>query len=248
MNRSRILASEFLKTRRSTVKKIALASPLCLAMLAVVQQGYFSLNLFNWYYVVFLPATFALISAAAVNLDHGKLGLRAIRCLPIEQGRIWNAKLLVVAFYALLSCLLLSVAVMIIPQILSLLGTEQIKPLSLMTVLLAILVMFASTVWQIPLCFILAKKCGLVVTVVLNLFVSFSGVLVALKPYWMACPWAWVNRSMISVLGVLPNGLPVENGTYTQPHDVALALIASILLTAVLSVLSTFLYKRSEAR
>lgn len=72
MSNSTILMAEFLKTKRTATRRIAIASPLCLALMVIVQQGYFSLNLFNWYYVVFLPATFALISASAVNIDNGK--------------------------------------------------------------------------------------------------------------------------------------------------------------------------------
>lgn len=249
MSNSNILMAEFLKTKRTATRRIAIASPLCLALMAIVQQGYFSLNLFNWYYVVFLPATFALISATAVNIDNGKHGLRAIRCLPVSQGKIWSSKLLVVLGYALLSCFLLSVAVVCIPFIFSLFGINQIKQLSIASIFLGIIVMFITTMWQIPFSFIISKKLGVIFSVVVNLAISFSGVFLALKPYWMFCPWAWVNRSMISILGLLPNGLPVEEDLiYTQSYDVLIAIVTSVVLTMVLSSVSTTLYKKSEAR
>ena len=160
MSNSTILMAEFLKTKRTATRRIAIASPLCLALMAIVQQGYFSLNLFNWYYVVFLPATFALISATAVNIDNGKHGLRAIRCLPVSQGKIWSSKLLVVLGYALLSCFLLSVAVVCIPFIFSLFGINQIKQLSIASIFLGIIVVFVTTMWQIPFSFIISKKLG----------------------------------------------------------------------------------------
>ena len=46
MSNSNILMAEFLKTKRTATRRIAIASPLCLALMAIVQQGYFSLNLF----------------------------------------------------------------------------------------------------------------------------------------------------------------------------------------------------------
>lgn len=249
MINTNILLSEFLKTKRSATRRIAIASPLCLTLMALVQQGYFSLNLFNWYYVVFLPVTFALISATAVNIDNKKHGLRAIRSLPISQDKIWSCKLLIVLFYAFLSCLLLSIAVVCVPFIFSLFGINQIKQLSLVSIFSGIIVMFITTMWQIPFCFILSKKLGLIFSVILNLVTSFSGVLLALKPYWLFCPWAWVNRSMISVLGLLPNGLPIEkNLSYTHSYDTFIGLVVSVILTAILSVISTKLYTKSEAR
>lgn len=142
-----------------------------------------SFILFNWYYVVFLPATFALISATAVNIDKGKHGLRAIRCLPVSQGKIWSSKLLVVLGYALLSCFLLSVAVVCIPFIFSLFGISQIKQLSIASIFLGILVVFVTTMWQIPFSFIISKKLGVIFSVLVNLAISFSGVFLALKPY-----------------------------------------------------------------
>lgn len=243
-----ILQSEFLKTKRSIVRRVAIASPLCLAMLATIQGGYFSLNLFNWFYVVFLPITFALISAAAVNIDNGKHALRAIRSLPIEQNRIWLAKLITVMVYALLSCLLLSIAVILVPALLGILGTSQLKQLSVVSVLSGIVVMFLSSAWQIPFSFILSKKLGLIFTVAVNLFVSFSGVFLALKSFWFFCPWAWVNRCMTVVIGVMPNGLPVESNLNIGTIDVVLSLVLSLVLTAVLSFFTTWLFSNSEAR
>lgn len=248
MNFFSILQSEFLKTKRSIVRRVAIASPLCLAIMATIQGGYFSLNLFNWFYVVFLPATFALISATAVNIDNGKHALRAIRSLPIEQNKIWLAKLINVLGYALFSCVLLSIAVIIVPTILGILGTTQIKQLSILTVLSGIIAMFISSAWQIPFSFILSKKLGLIFTVAINLFVSFLGVLLALKSYWFFCPWAWVNRCMTAVIGVMPNGLPVESNLNIGTIDVILSMVLSLALTSVLIFFTTRLFSNSEAR
>lgn len=237
-----------MKTKRSIPRRVAIASPLCLALLAIVQGGYFSLNLFNWFYVVLLPATFSLISVTAVNIDNGKLRLQATRCLPIEQKRIWLAKLLNTFVYALFSCMLLSVAVIVVPSLLSLMGISQIKPLSMVTVLLACLVIFLTSAWQLPLSFILSKKIGSIFTIGINLFVSFSGVLLALKSYWFLCPWAWVNRCMIPIIGVLPNGLPNENTIQVELLDVIISLALALGLSAILGYIATRLFANTEAR
>ena len=136
-----------------------------------------------------------------------------------------------------------------IPFIFSLFGINQIKQLSIASIFLWIIVVFVTTVWQIPFSFIISKKLGVIFSVLVNLAISFSGVFLALKPYWMFCPWAWVNRSMISILGILPNGLPVEEDLiHAQSYDVLIAIVASVVLTMLLSIVSTTLYKKSEAR
>lgn len=242
-----LLAAEFLKTKRSAGKRFAIASPLCLAGLAIVQQGYFSLNLFNWFYVVFLPVTFAVLSAAIVNLDYAKHGLRTLRSLPISQAQLWLTKCLVAASYAWLSCLLLGIAVFLIPQLLALLGIQQLQPLSILTVLTGMAVMFCTTIWQIPCCFLLNYKLGIVFTVVVNGMLSITGVLLATTSAWILYPWAWVSHSMIDAIGVLPNGLPVDGHVYTHSADLTIACSAALLLTVVLTYLTIRLYAHTEA-
>lgn len=248
MNFFNILQAEFLKTKRSVVRRIAIAGPLCLAILATIQQGYFSINLFNWFYVVFLPVIFSVISVAAVNIDNGKQALRTIKALPLSQKKIWWAKLVNILVYALSSCLLLGVAVIIIPLIFHLLNINQLKPLNVDTALAGILVMFLSSAWQIPLSFILAKKISSPFIILINCFLSAVGVLSALKFYWFLYPWSWVNRCMIVMINVLPNGLPNENIIQIGYSDVISTLTLSLILTLVLSFISVSLFANAEAR
>lgn len=248
MNFSGILASELLKTKRSAARRIAIISPLCLAVFSLVQGGYFSLNLFNWFYTIFLPITAALIGTCIAQIDMGKHGLRTLRCLPLSQNKIWCAKLIVAAAHMFLSCALLLIAVSVIPALLNVLGVAQIKPLSLMSVVFGIIVMFLTMLWQIPFSFILNKRLGMAFTALINLFGSIVGILVALKSYWMLCSWSWVNHSMVFAINVLPNGLPADSSVSIEGYDVILALVASVVLTLLFSAASTLLYARSEAR
>lgn len=243
-----ILQGEFLKTKKSAVRRGAIAAPLSLSLLAVIQQGYFSQNVFNWYYVFFLPITFSLISAATVSSDYRRHRLRALRSFPAPQKVFWIAKLIVAAVYACVSCLLLSVAVMIVPKIFAAFGVEQVRHFRLSIVMVGIAVMFVTCAWQIPFCFLLTKKLGVIFTVAVNWLLSVAGVLAALKPYWVAYPWAWVNRCMIVVIDVLPNGLSAEHDQYAGVPDVIWSMALSAALTGLLAAAAIKLYAGSEAR
>lgn len=243
-----ILQGEFLKSKKSAVRRAAIAAPLCLALLAVVQQGYFSQNVFNWYYVFFLPITFSLISAATVSSDYRRHRLRTLRSFPASQEVFWIAKMFVATVYACISCLLLSVAVMIVPKIFVAFGIEQVRQFRAPIVLAGIVVMFMACAWQIPLCFLLTKKLGVIFTVAVNWLLSVVGVLAALKPYWIVYPWAWVNRCMIVVIGVLPNGLSAEHDQYAGFPDVVWSMTLSAVLTGLLAAAAIKLYAGSEAR
>lgn len=248
MNGTPLLASEWLKTKRSSVRQVAVASPLTLAVLALVQRGYFSLNLFNWFYVIFLPATLALMSAEMVRMDLRRHGLRTLRGYPVDQEKIWRAKLIVVSGAAFVSCLLLGIAVYVVPTFLRWMGIAKVKNLSIMETFLGVGAMYLSALWQVPFSFLLAKKLSTTLVSCANLCLSFSGVFLAEKGVWMFCPWAWVDRTMMVMIKVAPNGLPITGPLSGGVGDVLLAVGLSMALTLILSFLVMGWFGRMEGR
>lgn len=55
-----------------------------LAMAFVLMPSYFSVNAYNWWYVILLPATFALVPAMVHRRDERKLDYRAIFPLHVD--------------------------------------------------------------------------------------------------------------------------------------------------------------------
>lgn len=243
-----LLRSEFLKTKRSAASRLAFVGPCVLSIMALVQMGYFSINLFNWYYVIFLPLTIAGVSASTVRLDYGLLGLRTLRTLPVCQESLWFAKLVVVGSYTFASCLLLSCSTFVVPGLLTLIGIAQSHVMAPSAVLFGTVVMYILTLWQVPLMALLAKRFALIACATLNLVLNIAGVIMADGGYWFLNPWSWVMRAMSFAIGVLPNGLPVEGQSPSSLTDVVVMTYISLAATALLSVVAVKHFAKTEAR
>ncbi|HBG0098485.1 TPA: lantibiotic immunity ABC transporter MutE/EpiE family permease subunit, partial [Clostridioides difficile] len=89
--------------------------------------------------------------------------------------------------------------------------------------------------WQIPLCMFLASKFGMFVTVLTNMFFTIVGVAVfSTTEMWYMFPYSIPSRLMAVVLHILPNGLPVPEGSEFLNNAV---ILPGVLISIVLFVL-----------
>ena len=87
--------------------------------------------------------------------------------------------------------------------------------------LLSSLVIFVTFLWQIPLCLFLAAKLGTYLAILLNVVANMVGIVVfADGELWYCYPFAIDARLLCSTLGILPNGLPVPEGSSLLNNDV----------------------------
>ena len=81
--------AENLKHKHSFLFKILLIAPIIALLNAfVLMPSYFSVNAYNWWYVILMPATFALIPAMMHRKEERKLNYRAILPLNIDLKKI----------------------------------------------------------------------------------------------------------------------------------------------------------------
>ena len=175
--------------------------------------------------------------------------------MPLNMGKVWDAKILVGMKALLLANLFGGVANLIlerylmpgfrIPQILELSPAQTGAAAAVMTV---------TALWQIPFCLWMDQKWGLIPTLIVNLVLNGSGTLMAVTPYWLFNPWAILPRLMAAVIKILPNGLQAVPGsmTYTRgitdPDMVLPGICVACAWFAALWVLSRIWYMRKGAQ
>jgi ABC-2 type transport system permease protein len=89
---------------------------------------------------------------------------------------------------------------------------------------------------------------GYILAIVANLLGFFAGAIAGLSNYWFLVPWAVPLRMAVPIVGVRPNGIPL------QAHDplwqmpvlpiVSVALIGYVLFASV----GTFWFVRKEVK
>ncbi len=242
----RYIHAENLKNKRTFLIKLPLIAPIIAVLHAfVLMPFYFTVNAYNWWYVILMPATFALIPALMHRKEDKKLNYRAIFPLDVNLKKVWVAKIVITFTYMGLITLCHLLYVLIFQWYV---GRELSPDYSIVTLFFASLLLLLTNIWQIPWCFFLAKKFGLVVSVVGNAILGLGlGILVSDSSMWLYCPYSWGLRLMVPVLHILPNGVPTDlSNPMITSTSLWLPCLLSICLFYILTISTANWFSKQE--
>jgi ABC-2 type transport system permease protein len=239
------LAAENLKFKRTLFRKLILYIPAALILIAVVflfvgigLGGFSSSIVCNW--CMPIASLSIVILCHLVNNKEQKHNYQTIYSLPIDLKNTFISKTILIALNLLLISLLLSFISIISEYLLS--GVLRAFRLTGYYVL-AYCLLWLTLLWQIPFCLFLDQKVGFVGSMIINLvFTGIGGLFFSLTPLFWFFPYSWTARFMITLFGVLPNGLLVQGGIrqILSFGQSSLLVLISLLTVMVL----TFLFAR----
>lgn len=239
------LAAENLKFKRTLFRKLILYIPAALILIAVIflsvgiGLGGFSCSIVcNW--CVPIASLSIVILCHLVNNKEQKHNYRTIYSLPIDLKNTFISKTILIALNLLLISLLLSL-ISIISEYMQSGDLSAFKHTGYYV--LGYCLLCLTLLWQIPFCLFLDQKTGFVGSMIINLiFTGFGGLFFSLTPIFWFFPYSWTARFMITLFGVLPNGLLVQGGTrqILSLGQSSLLVVVSLLTAVVL----TFLFAR----
>lgn len=217
----RLIQAEALKHKHSSVGKLSWLMPLASVLMAAFLMGnYFAVNSYNWWYTGVYPAMMALLGASIVNRDRKK-EYHTIGTLPLNMGRVWDAKMAVAMAYAAVAMVALLVLTIVGTVLLKVgAGMEFIVEPTLKQQLVAVALIWFGGLWQLPFAMLLAQRLGMILTMLISTVVYVGTFLVGvLLPTFFLYPGALVPRMMVPVLGILPNGLLAIPGSVTYSPE-----------------------------
>jgi ABC-2 type transport system permease protein len=241
--------AENLKFKRSLFRKLIIIIPVALILLSLIfiflgigLGGFSSAMVCNWSMPI--ASMSIVILCHLVNNKDQKHKNRTLYSLPIDLKKTFISKTILIALNFLIISLLLSFITVIAE---CLLAGVSVAIGHIGYYILGYCLLWLSLLWQIPFCLFLNQKIGFVSSVILNLFASaFGGLFFSLTPLFWFFPYSWPGRLMVTIFGVLPNGLLVESGSryiLSLGRSLLLVLI-SILAMLVLSTLFSQWYKK----
>ena len=248
--------AEKLKNRHTSAEKLMLLMPLTVVCLtAWLTKDYFTIDAYNWWYVVLFPGMISFICGAAGNRDK-KMGNRAILTLPADMGAVWDGK----ALYGI-RCMGIALAVLLSVTLVISTILEQIQQAvfrinpSAGEQVLATVVLFLTSLWQIPFCLLLQQIIGLFPMVLIHEgSILLIATTMSLKPYFMLLPGGIAARMMCIILQILPNGLVAEPGSITFSPEllewkaVPIGIMASLAWFAVFWIIGRKQFERQVNR
>jgi len=239
-----IMKAEQLKWKRTFIPKLLWLTPLITLLIGAVLMGgeYFQTGAYNWWYTMLLPGALTICCALVIEKDK-KLKYHSILALPLGLKKVWLGKILSsgVWLFIITSIFFGGITVG---------GWLFDHSLPITSSLLSSLVIFVTFLWQIPLCLFLAAKLGTYLAILLNVVANIVGIVVfADGELWYCYPFAIGARLLCSTLGILPNGLPVPEGSSLLNNDVIFpGLLITITWFIIITSLTTKWFQKREAK
>ncbi|MGV8980729.1 lantibiotic immunity ABC transporter MutE/EpiE family permease subunit [Clostridium sp.] len=234
------LQAENLKCKRTFMKKLIFLAPMLTMLFGFMSGSYIQVNSFNWWYMMILPGYISIMAVMTNEREEKKLHYRAVFGLPISLKKVWVSKVLVNGFYMTFSCMVLLGGI--------LLGGLISNTIPFFCAFSGAALIAVTSLWQIPLCMFLAKKLGILGTVLINAGVgAVLNVMAVSTPIWWTDPYSWTSRIMYSVAGILPNGMLAEIGDpLRNPAVIPIGIILSLVLFILLLTVTANWFGKQE--
>lgn len=242
------ILAENLKHKGTFLKKLLVIMPISLILLSLfLMPSYFTTNSYNWWYVIIMPATFPLIPAMMDRKESRKLNYKAVFPLNIKLEKLWISKIITAFIYMSIAAIIHMLSVYIFQFFL---GGQLTPNYGFSTLLFASFLLIITNIWQIPLCFFLAKKFGFIASIAVNAVLGLgAGILLSDGAFWIYCPYSWGIRLMIPVMHILPNGILIEaSNPMVSNTSLLIPCILSICLFTLLTVISANWFSKQEVK
>ena len=195
-------------------------------------------GIWNWWYTLLLPGMLAIFCCLGMKKDE-RINYYNLLFVPVPVKRCVMGKI-IYAFLGLVSANFLMFAWTWLVSVL--LG--QTAPV--MGGFFAFLVLSITLLWEIPLYVFRSARFGMLVILFSGMALQFFSVgFLADTTLWWVFPMAIPVRLMCPVLGILPNGLPVPNGSGLWDSGVLIpGMLLSLAWFLVLTVLTCAWFQR----
>lgn len=242
------ILAENLKHKGTFLKKLLVIMPITLILLSFfLMPSYFTTNSYNWWYVIIMPATFALIPATMDRKESRKLNYRAVFPLNINLKKLWVSKIITALIYMSIAAIIHMLSVYIFQF---LIGGQLTPNYGFSTLLFASFLLIITNIWQVPLCFFLAIKFGFIASITINPVLGLAlGILISDSAFWIYCPYSWGIRLMIPVMHILPSGILIEaSNPMVSNTSLLIPCILSICLFTLLTMISAKWFSKQEVK
>lgn len=218
-----IFYAERLKYRYTSMNRITFLMPFLTVLLAVaLTSNFFAVDSYNWWYTGMYPGYLAVMCSIIGGKDKSKKNY-TIWSLPCDMEKIWDAKIFTGVVMSGISVIVVVVMTIFIGNVMKMaLHVEYIAEPDIFRQLLAGVLMWATSLWEIPVCLFLSQKIGKFLTLIIHVgFYIIMSNFLSLKSFFMLFPGTITARLMCPILGVLPNGLLLQPGSMTYSPELA---------------------------
>lgn len=204
----KILRAEHLKTGRSMGRALIWAFPVSVFALAFIltlgMTNAYAESVWNWWYTLLLPGMLA-ISCHLSMMREKKIKYYHLLTLSTGKRKLMIGKIIYMGCVVLISNMIIFAGAFMGGILL----TTSVPVEGALT---AVLVLTITQLWEIPLFLFLSERFGMVVELLVCLFLTVFGIILASTDKWFCLASAIPMRILCPLLHILPNGIRAEEG------------------------------------
>lgn len=240
----KMIKAEHLKSRHSFGKHLPVIFPIFTLLLVycLMNGNMMPEGTWNWWYAMLLPGMLAILCHLGMTKEK-KMHYFNLYCLSIPVSKYLMGKMIYWGFCLLLANFLIFIGTWIVGDFF---GTT----ISVIEGLCGFVLLTITYLWEIPLYMLLSARFGMFTSIFSCMVLTVGSVVaIAHSRLWWVLPSAIPIRLMCPVLGIMPNGLLVPEGS--KLFDTSVILIGIFLSLAWFALMSYFVilwFKRKVAK
>ena len=238
------LKAEHLKFKRTISNKLLLIAPLLTAVFAWIVGGFYGFQYmtFYWWYAFLLPGTIAILCSLAHQKEERAGKYYSVLSAPINLKQFEYAKALILIEKLIVAALFLAVFAAVSNLISPALAVYSVER----NFAGSIALIFAS-IWQIPVCLLLARKTGFLIPIVANTLLGIlMPILLGNTAIAWVCPYCWAAKTAELLMGIESNG--TFAGVADFSWQVLLPLVFSVILYVLLTLWDAANFSKKEGK
>ena len=238
------LKAEHLKFKRTISNKLLLIAPLLTAVFAWIVGGFYGFQYmtFYWWYAFLLPGTIAILCSLAHQKEERAGKYYSVLSAPINLKQFEYAKALILIEKLIVAALFLAVFAAVSNLISPALAVYSVGR----NFAGSIALIFAS-IWQIPVCLLLARKTGFLIPIVANTLLGIlMPILFGNTAIAWVCPYCWATKTAELLMGIESNG--TFAGVADFSWQVLLPLVFSVSLYVLLTLWDAANFSKKEGK
>ncbi len=230
-----IVKAEYQKTKSSIRRKLIWAFPMITFALAFIftlgMTNSYAESVWNWWYTLLLPGMLAIICHLSMTQEK-KTNYYNLMTLSTGKRKLMTGKIIY------MGCVILN-SNMIVFAGASLGGFLLSSRVPLGGAAITVLLLTATQLWEIPVFLFLSERFGMIAELLICLFLTVGGTIIASTGKWYLLVSAIPMRVLCPFLHILPNGLPAEAGNPLLDMGV---VVPGICLSIIWFVFATVLF------
>lgn len=236
------MKAEHLKFKRTISNKLLFIAPFLTALFAWIIGGFYGFQYmtFYWWYAFLLPGTIAILCSLAHQKEERAGKYYSVLSAPINLKRFEYAKALLMIEKLFVAAVFLAVFATISNLISPALAVYSVGRNFAGSIALII-----ASIWQIPLCLLLARKIGLFLPIAANTLLGIlMPILLGNTTLVWVCPYCWAAKTAELLMGIKSNG--TFAGVAPFSWSVLLPLVFSVILYILLTLWDAANFSKKE--